>query len=298
MDVSLYPFTLLREHSTALLVAFIALIFLAGSSAYLYQKYQSEEIASTIDAYFGEGVNKSVDFTAYNRLGANALPPIMRLGGVANQMSTRDLIKDMKSLFAMNFDNSLMRTLIVFFSIFLGYLSYAMVARIVHDHRRNGEYSLGAKGLNPATLALAFLATFTVVFISSFSLEGFQLILILNFGIFFTFAIPLAAVGEAFGESLYKGFKVLQNNLGDVVKMYILCMGVAIAAPVALLIIFMFPLSVVEPAVVPTVKLMLSFLGVGFALFYQYVVCSRIIFEATGTAGRAPAYMRYASRVN
>ena len=46
-------------------------------------------------------------------------------------------------------------------------------------------------------------------------------------------------------------------------------------------LIFMFPLSVLDASVVPLLQLLLSLFGIIFALYYQYVVCARAVYDFT-----------------
>jgi hypothetical protein len=161
-------------------------------------------------------------------------------------------------------------------------LSYAVIARSIYNVLFEGSGS-AIGGINIATIILSMLASFLMIFISSFSLGGFKLVLILNFGIFFTFSMPYAASGEPLGESIFKGFKFLSKNLGKVVATYIGSMGAAIMAPIALLI-FTTPLLVnLESNTVTTLlKIFLGLFSVMFALFYQMALCSVAVFGQKG----------------
>ena len=155
---------------------------------------------------------------------------------------------------------------------------------MVYEHKNNSEISFwGWKGINPATTALSLIGAFVVVFFSALSLSGFELVLLLNFGVFFLIAIPIAATGETVGESFYWAFKFLQFHLDSLVTMYLLCAGIAIATPIGLLLIFLFPLSVIQPSAVPAFNLAISLLGVSFALYYQFAVCAKEVFDNAKT---------------
>jgi hypothetical protein len=222
----------------------------------------------------------------------------MRLGGIANQFEVDDLVQSITALMKQEQSQQLTCALVVFFTIFFGYLAYAMVSRIVYELKGGKKPFLGLHGINPGTIFLSFLATIFIVFFASFSLKGFELILLLNFGIFFAFMLPLAASGAALGECIYQSFNILRFNLSKIVAVYLLCMGVAIAAPIALLMVFMFPLSAVDPTAVPIIKFLLSLFAIGFALFYQFVVCSRAMLDFTRRAEpRLPPYTKIARRI-
>lgn len=298
MELPLYPFELFRQHFLAFAVACVSIVFLIGSVVYVYDKYQPSELASFVESFFGEGLNQSVDLTAYNQIGANAVPPVMRLGGVANQLSTSDINTATANIARGVFDNTTIKFLIIFVTLFLGYAGYALVSRMVFELKSGNKPFLGLKGLNPASLLLCFIATALLSLFAAFSLQGFEVVLMLNFCVPLSFAIPLAASGLGVGESLYQAFNFIRASIRRIAGVYILCMGVAISAPIALLLVFMFPLSVIHASAVPTVKLFLSLFGVCFALFYQYAVCSRAVLDfSRRTQPHAPAYTRMVRKI-
>jgi len=92
------------------------------------------------------------------------------------------------------------------------------------------------RGINPATIILSIIGAFLMLFIASFTFAGFSLMIVIIFGVYFTFAIPYAATGRALGESLFLGWRFFSTHLGRTVGCYVASMGVAIMAPIALLI--------------------------------------------------------------
>ena len=275
MELASYPFQLLRRYFAALLVPLIAIAFLIVASMVTTQTDVNSTFA-IVGSHFNQNITTSAtDFTKYAKIGGNGLFPIMRLGGIANNISFTTAFANQQQA---------LDTVIVFLTIFLGYLTYAMVSRLVYEHKNNSEISFwGWKGINPATTALSLIGAFVVVFFSALSLSGFELALLLNFGVFFLIAIPIAATGETVGESFYWAFKFLQFHLDSLVTMYLLCAGIAIATPIGLLLIFLFPLSVIQPSAVPAFNLAISLLGVSFALYYQFAVCAKEVFDNAKT---------------
>lgn len=273
--ISIYPFKVLRKRIFALIIPFIPILFLLTSSLWVSGDFGYTNLLNKTDYFFGGIVYLSTtDLTQYDQLGADGLIPIMRLGGITKGVETHHFWEGIQLLGDQGFTPKISTGLIIFFTLFLGYMSYAVISRMMYSLKK-GRESWGLRGINLSTIGLALLASFIVLFISSFSLYGFQLVLLLNFAVFFALSIPHAAAGEPMGESMYKAFDFIRFNLSGVVSIYLLSMGVAIAAPIGLLLIFMFPLSALDTSVVLGIKLVLSLFGITFALFYQAVVCSR-----------------------
>jgi hypothetical protein len=291
VEAWMLPFSILRRQILSLAIPLLPLLFILISFMYLSGDMHLSSALDVSDKLFGGNLYLSAtDLQKYDVLGANALFPIMRLGGITKEANLSQVF--------LNNPLETAKVTLIFLAIFFGYLCYAVVSRIVFELKMGAEHSQGLLGINPATVAMSFLAAIVVLFISSFSLQGFQIVLLLNFGVFFVLAMPLAAAGAAFGESFYKAFEFMRLNLRDVVRMYLLCAGVAVSVPIGLMIIFMFPLSVLSGPATVYAKIMVMLLGLSFALFYQYVVCSRLVLDwSRKTDVRVPAFTKIGKRV-
>jgi len=262
-DLSVYPFKLLRKRFASLIIAFVPVFFLIVASVHMAGDYSVSAVNDKMNLYFGGDIHLSGTNPAlYDKIGGDGLPPVMRLGGITK-------IIDVYSFASVG-------GAIVFITLVLAYLSFAMVSSLVFSHGK--KHSRGF-GINFATLSLAVIAALVIMVISVFSLNGFQLVLLLNFGIIFLVAVPLAANGVPLGESFYQSFNFMRYNLRKLVHIYLLSMGVAIAAPIGLLIVFMFPLSVLNASVQEVARILLSLFGITFALYYQFASASRMVYE-------------------
>lgn len=276
MDLSIYPFVVVRKRPYSLLIPLIPLIFLLVISA---SGGGVENLTNTVDYYFGTNISASAtDLAQYNQIGANGLIPIMRLGGVTKALDAAGLKTAAGSLLRGEITPPLITFIVILITIFLGYVSFAMVSRVVLA-LKSGKTCYGIRGINFGTVLLSFMAALVVVLISAFSIKGFELVLLLTFGAFFAFAIPIASAGEPVLESIYKAFDFMQKKIGSLITVYILSMGIAIAAQIGFLVVFMFPLSVLDKSLVPGLELGLSLVGVLFALFYQFVICARAVYD-------------------
>jgi hypothetical protein len=266
----LFPFVVLRRRVGTLLPPAISILFLVAFLILVGGIREPKALLEKTDYYLGGTLYLSAaNLTAYNDVSTNIQIPLIRLGGIAEKTNIGELMGANPPNF-----------LLVFIVLFLGFISYSMVARIVYDFKLNNPSFLGLTGINVATVFLSLMAAFLMIFISSFYWGGLKLLVMINFGIFFTFIIPYAAAGEPLGESVYRGFKFISQNLGRVVATYIGCMGVAIMVPIALLL-FTTPLIInLESTTVATLlKIFLGLVSIIFALFYQMVLCSAAIFK-------------------
>ena len=266
----LYPFKILRKRISILATPAIPIVFLVLVLLLQGQGSSPTKLLNSIDNYLGGNIYLSAaNLTSYNDLSTNVLIPLIRLGGIASQTDSGGIPSGGDKNFV-----------IVFITLFLGFLSYAMVSRAVFESKIRSYSFLGIAGITSATVILSFLATFLIIFISSFSLGGFKLLLVINFGLFFTFSIPYAASGQPLGESIYDGFRFLTRNLGKVVAVYVVCMGVAIMAPIGLLL-FTTPLILNLNSVTVTIllKIFLGLFSITFGLFFQQALCALAVFE-------------------
>ncbi len=266
-DFLLAPFKIARKKIWLVLVPAVPIILLLAS-VFAGGARTPDRVLEETDGYLGGTVYLSAaNLTAFNEFSTNVQIPVIRLGGIAERTDVRELA-----------DGRYAGFLLVFGTLFLGFLSYSVIANSIAGLAgRKG----GGAGVNPASVVLSGLAAFLMIFISSFSLGGFKLLLMINFGIFFTFSIPYAAAGEPLGESVFKAFRFLSKNLGRVVAAYIGCMGAAIMVPIGLLL-FTTPLILnLDSATVTTLlKLFLGLVAIVFALFYQMSLCATAVFEA------------------
>jgi hypothetical protein len=265
----LYPLTLLRKNIAAVLIPSIPILFLV---AYLVMSGGSDPdlLLERTDDYLGGTIYLSAaNLTAYNDISTNVQMPIIRVGGIADKTDIRELLDGSDPA---NF-------LLVFSILFFAFISYAMLSRAIYNLKATGHGSMGLEGINPAAIILSLLAVFLMVFISSFSLGGFKLLLMVSFGIYFTFSIPYAAAGEPLGESIFKAFGMLQK-IGKVIAAYVSSMGIAIMMPIGLLL-FTTPLilNLESPTVQTLLKLSLGLLSVVLALFYQMAMCATVAYE-------------------
>jgi hypothetical protein len=258
----MFPFKVMRRNialvlAPALPIAFlVAFLVLSGSGSL-------PELLESTDSYLGGTLYLSAaNLTAYNEFSSNVQLPLIRLGGIAVRTDIREAGSD-----PANF-------LLIFSILILGFLSYAVVCRAVHA-QISGSGDSGILGINPASIILSIVAAFLMVFISSFSLAGFALLLTIGFGVYFTFSIPFAARGDPLGESIFQGFGFISKNMGKIVASYIGSMGIAIMAPIGLLL-FTTPLLInLESETVTTaLKITLGLFAVIFALFYQMALCA------------------------
>ncbi len=270
VDLSIYPFMAMKKKISLLIIPFIAIAFVILSFCWIQGSYSLHSVGKATDELFGGSIELSgTDPAKYDEIGADGLIPIMRFGGITKTVNLQQGII-----------NGIEKTkiIIVLIALVLQYLAFAVVSRTVFN-MKNGINRIGTKGINSSTLLLSILAALTVVVISSFSMQGFQLVLLLNFGVIFALAIPHAAAGDSTGESFYQASEFMRFNLRGLVTLYLLCMGVAITAPIGLLLIFMFPLSVLSKEIVPYAKWGLSMLGISFALAYQFIITSRAVYD-------------------
>lgn len=281
MDVALTqrPFLILRERITALFIPFIPILFLLGVFVFQFGAFDPHTLLNATDYYLGGNIHlSSSDLLMYDTFGANALMPIIRLGTVAERTKITDFIEHFPSSYP--FDFEFVNFFIVFATLFLGFLSYAMVSRVVYALRNDLPDKFGLRGINHNSIALCLLVTLLVLIVSSFSLVGFRLMMLITFGMYFTLSIPHAALGDPVGESFYKAFKFLANGMGRLIEMYLNCMGIAILAPVGLLIFFIPLLLNLQVAFITDIlKMMLGLFSVVFALFFQQALCSSAIYD-------------------
>ncbi len=264
----LAPFYVLRKHIDILLAPAIPIVFLLAFLILTSDSNSTETVLNSTDYYLGGTMFLSAsNLTAYNDISTNVQIPLIRLGGISEKTHIQELVSPNPSNF-----------LLIFVVLFLGFISYVMVARAVYAINEEERTIMGLEGINGASIVLCLAAAFLMLFISSFSLGGFKLFLVISFGTYFTFSIPYAAAGQPLGESIFLGFKFM-SQMGKIVAGYIGCMGAAIMIPIALLI-FTGPLIInVEPAVSDFLKLVLGLFGVIFALFYQMALCASVVFE-------------------
>jgi hypothetical protein len=291
--LALYPFSVVKNQAGSLLVTVVPVLFILVATMLANGRTGLPEVLSASDSYFGGEISLSAtDLTGFDKLGANGLIPIMRLGGATKVTRFQDLAFAYPA-------KEFLRFWLVSATIFLGYLTFAMISRLVFELKQAKADAWSCfRGLNVATVALSLLGTFVVMFLTSFALQGFQLVLLLNFGIFFALAIPLAAAGDGIGGSLFGALDFFRFNLSGMVQMYLLCMGAAIAAPIGLLIVFMFPLSVLDQSATVVAKLALSLFGITFALFYQYAVCARAVYDfSRKTEIHIPSYTKIGKKI-
>ncbi len=269
MDLVTYPFIMLKKKISLILLPALVICFLLSASVY----FSNEDIFSVTERFFGGEISLSAtNISKYDEIGADGIIPIMRFGGITKGITTSQVVE----FFSNPFSNIIV--LLVFVSLFLQYLVFAVVSRAVFNFK-NKYNSSCFKGLTFSSIALAFIASVVVFFISSFSLQGFQLVLLLNFAVIFALAIPNAAAGDSIGEALFNAFDFLRFNLRGVIRVYLLSMGVALAVPIGLLLVFTFPLSVLSPIIVPYFNILLTILGISFALVYQFIICSREVYD-------------------
>ena len=264
----MFPFRVLRKDIKLVLIPALPIIFLMiflifnGSG-------EPQMLLNDTDSYLGGTLFLSAaDLTAYNELSTNIQLPLIRLGGIAEKTSIGELVSGSNPA---NF-------ILIFTILTLGFLSYSLVSRAVYNMVEEKEGSM-ILGINGPSIILSLLASFLILFIASFALAGFKLLLVLSFGAYFTFSIPYAAAGQPLGESIFSGFGFLSKNMPKMVSSYIGSMGIAIMAPVALLI-FTTPilLNLDSPIVTTLLRIFLGLFAVVFALFYQMCLCAGAVF--------------------
>jgi len=264
----LAPFTVMRKKIWLVFVPAIPILFLLAFMVTFQGINDTASLLNQIDYYLGGDLHLSAaDLTTYHNVSTNIQLPIIRLGGIAEKTNITELLSPDPTNFVM-----------IFIVLFLAFLSYAVIARGVYSVMSNQKVNaLG--GINLASIVLCIAAAVAILFISSFSLAGFKLLLIISFGIYFTFSIPYTAAGQPLGESLFQGFKFISAQLGKIVTSYIGGMGAAMMVPIALLI-FTTPLLInMEPAVGNMLKIILGLLSVVIALFYQMALCAAAVFQ-------------------
>jgi len=299
MELLLTPFKVLRREFGALLIPsipiLILLVFIFISSGGIQD---STELLVKTDYYLGGDIQLSAaDLTAYNDISANMQLPLIRLGGIAERTNIDELFGWTPDPIEGNLTQGTNESnitgaaftgigasnfLLAFIVIFLGFMSYAMVSRVIHSLRGNHPVMFGVKGVNKATIIIGLIATFLMLFISSFYLAGLKLLVIINFGILFTFIVPYASTGMPLGESIYRGFKFATGNTGRVIVAYIGSMGAAIMVPIGLLL-FTTPLIVNLPpeqeTLVTLLKVFLGLFSIVIVLFYQMALCASVVFD-------------------
>ena len=262
------PFKILRKEIGLMfvpilpIIVLVAFVLFSGISG-------TGQLLSGIDSYLGGSIYFSAaDLTAYGDFSTHMQLPLIRLGGIAERASLRSMG-----------GNGLIDFILIMFVLILGFLSYSMISRSVYNIIKNDTASM-LTAINPGTIILAAVASFLMIFISSFSLAGFELVLTIAFGIYFTFSIPFAAIGEPLGESIFKGFEFISHNMSRIIASYIGSIGIAIMAPIGLLV-FTTPLLVNlnSPIVTDLLKIFLGLVSVIFALFYQMALCATAVFE-------------------
>lgn len=276
----LEPFKLLRKRASIAFIPALPVVIIVLYIIWSTGASDSGTLVKEVDNYLGGNMYLAAgDLTKYENLSANVLLPLIRLGGVAEQTN----IKDMLGGDTGGGGGKTMDFLVVFFVLFLAFISYAMTSKVIYDTLTGGNSIFGTEGINPSTIILSAVASFLVIFIASFAFVGFKLFLMVNFGIIFTFAMPHAAIGKPVFESFFQGFKTLQNSLGNIVQAYIACMGAAIMTPIAILL-FLFPLiiNLNNPAISDLLKLLLGLLSLMFGLFYQQAICAHVVYTAAG----------------
>jgi len=265
----LYPFKLLRKKMILVFVPILPIVVLLAFLIFGTGATEPNTLLNATDSYLGETIYLSAaNLTSFNNISTNVQIPLMRLGVIAEKAHIQELMgPDPKNV------------LLVFTILWLGFISYAIIANSVYSLEMGMKSPRGFAGINIASLILAAVAAFFMLFISSFSLGGFKLLLIIGFGSYFTFSIPYAASGQPLGESIFQGFKFMSSNLGKIVESYIGCMGAAIMVPIALLI-FTAPIiiNMESQTVTTTLKLALGLFSVVFALFYQMALCAGAVF--------------------
>jgi hypothetical protein len=189
--------------------------------------------------------------------------PQVRLGGIADKTDIREFL-----------GGSSINFIRIFITLFLGFLSYAMVSRAVYSIKNDQKTFFGVKGINRGTVVLSAAAAFFLLFVCSFTLGGFKLMVVVGLGAYFTFAMPFAAIGQPLGESVFQGFKFLSQNLPKVIACYICCVGAAIMVPVGM-VVFLGPLVMnLEPGMTTLMRTLIGLFAIVFGLFYQMALCA------------------------
>jgi len=271
METLLFPFKVMRKKIAVVLAPAIPIIFLLLYVALAKEANTASELMNQTDYYLGGTMYFAVgNMTAYDALSTNIQLPIIKLGGIAEKTDIREI--------GTNTPDFVLALMVLTF----GFLSYAIVSRAVYlmSKEFNTKEAGMIAGINAATVILSLLAAFLMIFVSSFTLGGFKLMLMVTFGIYFTFSIPYAATGSPLGESLFQGFKFASSGLSKIIPAYIGSMGAAIMIPIALLI-FTGPLLVnLQAGTVTTlVQLFVGLVSLVLALFYQMALCAGAVFN-------------------
>jgi len=271
MDPLLFPFMLLRRKIAVILAPVIPILFLLLYIVFAKDTTTSSGLMNQTDYYLDGTMYFAIgDLMSYDNLSTNLQLPLIKLGGIAERADIRDI--------GTNSPDFMLALMVLTF----GFLSYAVVARAVYlmNKEPNTKEAGMIAGINIATIILSLVAALLMIFVASFTLGGFKLMLMLSFGIYFTFSIPYAAAGRPLGESLFQGFSFASSKLGKIVPAYIGSMGAAIMVPIALLM-FTGPLLVnLESTTVTTlVKLSVGLFSLVFALFYQMALCAEAVFN-------------------
>jgi hypothetical protein len=278
MDLLLAPFNVMRRDIAVILVPAIPILFLMVFLVLPQSGWTQMGVLNQTDRYLGGTLYLSAaNITAFDSLAADLQMPLVRLGGIADRTNIREFT-----------GGSMVNFLLIFVTLTLGFLSYAMVSRAVYAIRNGQKAYFGTKGINASSIALSAIAAFFLLFICSFSLGGFKLMLVVSFGAYFTFAIPFAATGQPVGESIFQGFKFLSQNMPKMIACYICCVGAAIMIPVGMLV-FLGPLIMnLEPGMTTTMRTVMGLFAIMFGLFYQMALCASVALPDKPLPEKAP----------
>lgn len=268
MDTLLSPFSVLRRNIAIVFAPAIPILFLLAFLVFSQGVHTSSSLLDATDSYLGMTVHLSAaNILAFDNISTDIQIPLIRLAGIAEKTDIRELFSSDQSNF-----------FVVFTVLFLGFISYSMVSRVVYSIKKNERSIFGLRGINPASIVLSLLAAFLMLFIASFSLGGFKLLLVITFGIYFTFSIPFAASGQPVGESIFQGFKFMSHT-SKIVTCFLGSMGAAVMVPIALLI-FTAPLiiNMESTSMTNILKLAIGLFAVVFGLFYQMALCASEVF--------------------
>lgn len=281
-ELLLYPFRLMRKKIIVAAIPAISIVVLLAFLVLVNGVKEPEPLLNATDYYLGETVYLSgANLVSFNNMSTNVQIPLIRLGIMAEKARIQELAgPDPKNF------------IFVFTILWLGFISYAMVANSVYKIESGMGSPRGFAGINAASIILAASAAFFMLFVSSFSLGGFKLFLIISFGTYFTFSIPYAASGQPLGESIFRGFRFM-SKLGRIVESYIGCMGAAIMVPIALMI-FTAPIimNMESQELTTLLKLVLGLFAVVFALFYQMALCAAAVFHEDINLGETSSHPR------
>lgn len=280
----LSPLKVLRKSFGSILVPSIPILFLV-----MYILSAEGGVAGPTDLmvktdyYLGGNMYlAAANLTAYQELSTNIQIPLIRLGGIAERTNISAILGGPGTA----------EFIMAFTVLFFGFLSYAMVARVVHSLQTDKHEMFGFAAINGASIVLSVLGAFLMLFFASFYLGGLKLLVVVGFGIYFTFSIPFAAIGQPLGESMYKGFKFVSSGMSRIVASYLACMGASVMIPIGLLL-FTTPLIVNLPAsqtgLATLLRVFLGLFSVVAALFYQMSICATAIFGLEEPKEKAPA---------